>query len=691
MSMRHVARDRSNTSIQNSISFKLNIVLAITILIIMTGWGAYFYFSEKAKIRQQLNVNIEKFTARISRQIFPENGKIALAKLKDSLYNELDNRDLQAVTIALNGGGQDRFLGLIKNGELDEYGSRARFEESAQKFAGPKPLLLSKEIVLDGKTAGTVEFYVTEKYINKDFNFFIVRLIALTVILSLVVLAILFFSLRRIIVKPIEDLDRIVQKFTEKDFSMRALIETEDEVGALGRNFNIMADSIEVYRQEITRQLFIDSLTGLPNRNKILVDIEQTRDPSLVLMNVDSFKEINDFYGNKIGDEVLKEIANRLKHYEKEFGYQLYRMNGDEYALLFDKNMPTADMESLVRNIGSEINEKPYVVSDNDISVRLTTGIALGQDMKNAGLVEGKWTRLATNADMALKKAKKKQKDYIIYDESIEIPKEYESNIFWRQRLREAIREHKIVPFFQPIINNYNGRIEKYESLVRLIDPYGNVITPGYFLDVAKRAHLYSDITKAMIEKAFPTFYGTNYEFSINLTLYDILDEDVNRFIMRKLKDNPDLAKMLVFEILESEGIENYREVMIFIEEVKDIGCKIAIDDFGSGYSNFEHILRLDVDYIKIDSSLIKNLDKDVNAQIITRTIANFARKLGLKTISEYVHSKEVYEKAVGLGVDFSQGFYFGEPKEFILKPKDFVISSPKIKLIDTIDGDNLK
>jgi EAL domain-containing protein (putative c-di-GMP-specific phosphodiesterase class I) len=194
-----------------------------------------------------------------------------------------------------------------------------------------------------------------------------------------------------------------------------------------------------------------------------------------------------------------------------------------------------------------------------------------------------------------------------------------------------------------------------------------------------------------MIEKAFPTFYGTNYEFSINLTLSDILDEDMNRFIMRKLKDNPESAKNLVFEILESEGIENYKDVMIFIEEVKDIGCKIAIDDFGSGYSNFEHILRLDVDYIKIDASLIKNLDKDVNAQIITRTIANFARKLGLKTISEYVHSKEVYEKAVGLGVDYSQGFYFGEPKEFILKPKDFLISSPKVKIIDTPDYDDVK
>lgn len=675
MSKVQKSTDKPVTSLQNSISFKLNIVLAATILIIMTGWGVYFFFSEKAKIHRQLELSVEQFTVRIARQT-----PFSVQTIRDNLYDAIDGRDVQGIALTYKAGNREEFLGLVKNGKTSEYSDRKLFDGGARGIDRFGPLVFKRNVVIDGKPAASVELFFTDKFINKELMVFIVRLAALTAIMSLIVLAILYFSLRRIIVKPIEDLDRVVRKFTEKDFSVRALIGTEDEVGALGRNFNTMADSIEVYRQEITRQLFIDSLTGLPNRNKILVDIEQTVDPSLVLMNVDSFKEINDFYGNKIGDEVLKEISNRLKHYEKEIGYQLYRMNGDEYALLFDKGMAAADMEKFVRNLGSEINEKPFVVNDNDISVRLTTGIALGQDMKSQGLAEGKWTRLATNADMALKKAKKKQKDYVIYDDSIEIPKEYESNIFWRQRLREAIKDHKIVPFFQPIINNYNGRIEKYESLVRLIDPYGNVITPGYFLDVAKRAHLYSDITKAMIEKAFPTFYGTNYEFSINLTLFDILDDDVNRFIMRKLKDNPDLAKMLVFEILESEGIENYREVMIFIEEVKDIGCKIAIDDFGSGYSNFEHILRLDVDYIKIDSSLIKNLDKDVNAQIITRTIANFARKLGLKTISEYVHSKEVYEKAVGLGVDFSQGFYFGEPKEFILKPKDYIINPAKTK-----------
>jgi c-di-GMP phosphodiesterase len=249
----------------------------------------------------------------------------------------------------------------------------------------------------------------------------------------------------------------------------------------------------------------------------------------------------------------------------------------------------------------------------------------------------------------------------------MEIPKEYENNIIWKEKLKEAIQENRIIAFFQPIINNRTGKIEKYETLVRMVDDNGNIIAPHYFLDIAKKTHLYGDITRIMMDRSFDAFKNNEYEFSINLTIKDILDDEINYNIQKKIKDNHNLSKRLVFEVLESEGIENYKEVITFIQSVKQAGCKIAIDDFGSGYSNFDHIMRLDVDYIKIDSSLIKNIDKDFNAQIITKTIANFSKELGLKTISEFVHSKEVYEKAVGLGVDYSQGNYFGEARDVIL------------------------
>jgi len=123
----------------------------------------------------------------------------------------------------------------------------------------------------------------------------------------------------------------------------------------------------------------------------------------------------------------------------------------------------------------------------------------------------------------------------------------------------------------------------------------------------------------------------------------------------------------IIFEILESESIRNYRTVSQFIKEVKKLGAQIAIDDFGSGYSNFEFILKLDVDYIKLDSSLIKDIDRNINSQIIVETIVGFAKRLGKKTVAEHVHSEEVFEVVKELDVDFSQGFYFGKPSPNIL------------------------
>jgi diguanylate cyclase (GGDEF)-like protein len=484
---------------------------------------------------------------------------------------------------------------------------------------------------------------------------------------SLFVLVLIFLSLKKIIIDPILALNETVKSITDKNLMIKAKISSNDEIGNLSKNFNLLASSMQDYHEEILKQLYTDPLTNLPNRHKILVDIEDTHSPTLILTNIDFFKEINDFYGNRVGDQVLKELARRLKLFESRNGYRIYKMAADEFALLLDGEKSLRELEKVILELDEAISDNHFMLGENEIVVRVSFGAVRGKDLEKVESEEGKWKNLAIHADMALKKAKKMQKSYIIYDSTMKLQKEYENNIIWKQRLKEAIRDRKIIPFFQPIINNANGKVEKYESLVRIIDNRGNIITPHYFLDIAKKSHLYHEITKAVLERSVDVFRNTPYEFSINLTVQDIMNENMNAFIKKSIKGNQEIASRMVFEILESEGIENYKEVVIFIEEVKDMGCKIAIDDFGAGYSNFEHILRLSVNYIKIDASLVRNLDKDKNAQVIIKTIANFAKELGLKTITEYVHSKEIYEKSLELGIDFSQGYYFGEPRETIL------------------------
>ncbi len=424
-------------------------------------------------------------------------------------------------------------------------------------------------------------------------------------------------------------------------------------------------------KEELTSQLYIDRMTGFPNRRKLLEDVEKSSNPILIIINIDSFQEINDFYGNEIGDYLIQEMGARLKTILPSRDYRLFKMPADEYAILLDKDICRDEFEQMIlvlmKLFREEISERDFLYQETVVHITIAIGIAIGSEINPDRNTGGKWHNLALNADMALKKAKRLQKNYIIYNESMQISKEYEYNISWAKKLKDSIKENNIIPYFQPILNNHTKKIEKYECLVRMVDSEGKVHSPLLFLDMAKKSKLYHDITRIMLTKSISKFVEKDYEFSINLSVDDIIDEETNTFIIKKLKDNKQVAKKLVFEILESEGIENYTQVKSFIDAIKEYQCKIAIDDFGTGYSNFSHILQLDVDYIKIDASLTKYIHQDKNSQIITQTIVEFTKKLDIKTIAEFVHSREVYEKVCELGVDYSQGYYFGEPKNNLL------------------------
>jgi len=175
------------------------------------------------------------------------------------------------------------------------------------------------------------------------------------------------------------------------------------------------------------------------------------------------------------------------------------------------------------------------------------------------------------------------------------------------------------------------------------------------------KSKLYPEITKKIVEKSFKYFENRDYEFSINISIEDILNADTVAFLFNALKNykNPN---RVVFEILETDKIENYTILKDFINDIKEFGCKIAIDDFGSGYSNFSHILELNVDYLKIDASLVKNILTDENSKKITQTIINFAKDLNMQTIAEFVEDKESLELLKEMNSDYAQGYYIGKP-----------------------------
>ncbi len=191
--------------------------------------------------------------------------------------------------------------------------------------------------------------------------------------------------------------------------------------------------------------------------------------------------------------------------------------------------------------------------------------------------------------------------------------------------------------------------------------------TPGEFMDIAKKSKIYTELSRAMIKKCFEQLLSVKYPITINISTEDILEPRVSQFILRNLKKH-NFGNYITFEIIESESINGEIKVKNFIKKVKSYGCKIAIDDFGSGFSNFEQLLALEADYIKIDGSLIKNIIKDKNSEIMTRTIISMAKELNVKTVAEFVSSQAIFDKVKSLGIDYAQGYFIDRADPVLLK-----------------------
>ncbi len=364
--------------------------------------------------------------------------------------------------------------------------------------------------------------------------------------------------------------------------------------------------------QAVEKRLYSDALTELPNRNCLMADLRGGDAVTVVLINIDHFKEINGYFGQKAGDFVITELGKRIGTVILARGGKVYRLHADEFAAVVGMAMEEPELNALGKTLMSQCQDKPYLFESETLRLDVSIGLAVTM------------ARHLEKADMALSESRAR-KTYAIYRPELEVIKKYADNLHWLHVIRDSIDHDRIVPFFQPILDNSNGRIDKFESLMRIRTPNGSIIPPGAFLTVAKKSKIYPELSRLIIGKTTCLMRGLASEVSINVTMEDIMNPDVRAEIDRATSD-PEIARRVVFEILESEGIDNFEEVSRFIESMKSRGSRIAIDDFGTGYSNFAYILRLRVDYLKIDASLIKPIAEDANARAIVETIVSFAR-----------------------------------------------------------------
>ena len=393
------------------------------------------------------------------------------------------------------------------------------------------------------------------------------------------------------------------------------------------------------------------------DEKKLISEIEQNNISLLLLIQIEEFDMFEKFYNKDIVNKIENEFAQRLLDYlpDEYIFEQIYNMKNGQFALLtdfFTFSKYEINLNNYINKFIQEVKESILIIDDIEYDLNIIVSYSFGK------------MHLFEDAKCGLDEALlKKEIVNFSNDNSIKEHIEAKKNIEVMKMVKIALENYKIISYFQPIINNKTKEIEKYESLVRLVDEKGSVISPAGFLDISKKGSYYNKITHRVLENSFKILDKINTKLSINLSSVDIEKEDTRRVLYTLLEQHKENANRIIFELLEDEEVKNFNVIRKFIRKVKKMGVRIAIDDFGTGYSNFERLLKFEPDILKIDGSLVKNIVSDQFSQNIIETIVMFAKKQNIETVAEYVENEEIFNTLKNLGVDYSQGYYFGKPE----------------------------
>ena len=452
------------------------------------------------------------------------------------------------------------------------------------------------------------------------------------------------------LLKPIDikQLLEMLNKTVEKIYLKQELLEYQQE---LESKVQEQVSHIKKQTKELHQQYYYDTLTTLANKNSLVKVLGEEMTSSIVLIEINNFALTNDVYGSTVGDKILVNISKVLLNLNKN-RYKVFTISPCIFVILDmeDKNLTFSD-EVIAKTL-QKIESTHVSIEKNLLAINIDLNVSIASSMYSQDLFQ--------DAKLALDYARGKNLSLIHYSKDLEIEKYYKQELDTVQMFKNALQDGRIVPFFQEIVKQKGTKT--YECLVRIIDN-DEVISPSLFLDAIKKTKYYNELTKVMIAKSFTSFEKKEMDFSINISFEDIVNQDTMTFLENKINDTG-LAKKFIIEIVESESIDNFEIVKDFILKMQKLGVRIAIDDFGSGYSNFSRILELNPDFMKIDGSLVEHICEDKKSFTILKSIVNLANELDIKIIVEYVHNKEVYEKIKDLNITGFQGYYLGKPSQ---------------------------
>ncbi len=446
------------------------------------------------------------------------------------------------------------------------------------------------------------------------------------------------------------DIDKIKKTSQLKLEKLNAdLLYERKRIGRFMLNEKKMSDKIKEYENKIQIDKNIYELTRLPSKYALQNALNGTRQ-SLIYINIDHFDFINSIYGMGKANTLLKECAKRLGMFLPK-NAELFHITADEFVILLDEPVEKQDI-LLSKQIQTLFKEAPVEFGEHNHYVIFSIGIDRG---------EGK--KLFINAKSASKEAKYFGGDQIVFfDAKSEYMQEQRESLYWIGVLKKAFEDDKVFTYYQPIINNSNPEIKHYEVLCRLRDADNKLVDANKFINSAKLIGLITQISRVVIDKAFKQFQNNDYNFSINISMHDLREEYLIDFLDYKCKKYNISPSRVYLEVVEDMIISKYTSIDNQLLELKKRGYHVIIDDFSTDKSAYNRMFDLKAEFIKIDGSFIRGIDKNRANLIIVQSITQFAKKSGIKTIAEHIETQKEYEIVKKLGIDYSQGYLLGKP-----------------------------
>ncbi|EIC23169.1 bifunctional diguanylate cyclase/phosphodiesterase [Thiorhodovibrio frisius] len=443
-------------------------------------------------------------------------------------------------------------------------------------------------------------------------------------------------------------------------------IDTNVEViGTLNQRMAIMQTEREAVQRELHWLADHDPLTSLLNRRRFDQEIafaiehaDQTgTQGALLFIDLDNFKDVNDTSGHQAGDRLIKRIAKKLAAIVTPRG-RIGRFGGDEFAVLINPADET-ELISLVKDIQHQIRSTSVRAGSHRHQVSASIGIVLfprhGKDTQT----------LMANADLAMYQAKSKQHrgHWHLYSDTDMARAAANARVLWTREIGKALDESRFQLYFQPIMALPEGRIWRAETLLRLPLSDGRIANPAEFIPVAERTGLINAIDRWVMAAAIGVLAAhPQLSLAINLSAKALADPTLDGELMQLLQSSGINPQRLTLEITETVAIDNIDAAVVRMNALRALGCRFALDDFGSGFASYAYLKQLPVDDVKIDGSFIRDLADNTEDRIFVKSAADMAHAMGKKVIAEFVESQAIIDVLNELGVDFAQGYFIGRP-----------------------------